>query len=268
MCIHGCGLGLRDNFIDEIENYQGEIDFLEVAPENLMHMDKKEAKRFARICEKFSVVAHGLSLSLGDVETLNLKHLKRLKKFLDRYGIEEYSEHLSFTSLDGVQSYELLPLPMTEPMVEGIVKKIGRVEEILERPLIIENPTYYTCLPSTMEESAFIMAILDRSGAKLLLDLNNLFVNSFNHGFNAKDFIDAIDLDSVAYCHIAGHMVYDDDLLIDTHGMAVKDVVWDLMRYTMEKKRLPIMLERDNNIPPLTELIKEYQTMQGIYHAA
>ncbi|RUM45024.1 MAG: hypothetical protein DSY46_04085 [Hydrogenimonas sp.] len=268
MCIDGCGLGLRDNFIDEIENYQGEIDFLEVAPENLMHMDKKEAKRFARICEKFSVVAHGLSLSLGDVETLNIKHLKRLKKFLDRYGIEEYSEHLSFTSLDGVQSYELLPLPMTEPMVEGIVKKIGRVEEILERPLIIENPTYYTCLPSTMEESAFIMAILDRSGAKLLLDLNNLFVNSFNHGFNAKDFIDAIDLDCVAYCHIAGHMVYDDDLLIDTHGMAVKDVVWDLMRYTMEKKRLPIMLERDNNIPPLTELIKEYQTMQGIYHAA
>ena len=266
MLIDGCGLGLRDSFINEIEEYQDSIDFLEIVPENLMHMNKKEAKRFNRICEKFPVIAHGLSLSLGDVKHLDLKHLKRLRKFLDKYGIDDYSEHLSFTSIDGVQSFELLPLPMTEAMVEGVVEKIKIVEETLGRELIIENPTYYTVLASTMEESEFIAEILKRSGAKLLLDINNVFVNSFNHGFDAEAFIDEIDFEKVAYCHIAGHMDYRNDILIDTHGMPVKEEVWNLMRYVLAKKRVPIMLERDNNIPPLAELMKEYEKMQGIYN--
>ena len=266
MLMDGCGLGLRESFIDEIDEYQESIDFLEIVPENLMHMNKKEAKRFEQICEKFLVIAHGLSLSLGDVKHLDTKHLKRLKKFLDRYDIEDYSEHLSFTSLDGVQSFELLPLPMTEDMVDSVVDKIKIVEEILERSLIIENPTYYTVLASTMEESEFITEILERSGAKLLLDINNVFVNSFNHGFDAKAFIDEIDFTKVAYCHIAGHMDYRNDLLIDTHGMPVKKEVWNLMRYVLSKKRAPVMLERDNNIPPLAELMKEYDKMQGIYN--
>ncbi|BDY12450.1 DUF692 domain-containing protein [Hydrogenimonas cancrithermarum] len=268
MMVEGCGLGLRDDFIDEIPSYAKRIDFLEVVPENMMHLNRKEAKRFERICEAFPVVAHGLSLSLGDVGSLDLIHLGRLKKFLERYGIEHYSEHLSFTSLDGVQSYELLPLPMTETMADAVTEKIARIEEILERPLIIENPTYYTVLESTMDETAFIGAILERSGAKLLLDINNVFVNGFNHRFDAKAFIDAIDLERVAYCHIAGHLEYRDDLFIDTHGMPVKEEVWDLMAYVMAKKRLPVMLERDNNVPPLETLMKEFERMREIHHAA
>lgn len=268
MTPQGCGLGLREPFVDTIDRYVDRIDFLEIVPENMMHMNRKEAKRFEKICDHFPMIAHGLSLSLGDTEHLDRDHLKKLKKFLDRYGIETYSEHLSFTSLDGVQSYELLPLPMTEGMVEAVTAKIARIEEILERPLVIENPTYYTVLESTMEESQFIGEILKRSGAKLLLDINNVYVNAFNHGFEAKAFIDALDLDRVAYCHIAGHLECRNDLFIDTHGMPVKEAVWDLMAYVMAKKRLPVMLERDNNIPPLKKLMKEFDRMKEIYDAA
>ncbi|WP_353662061.1 DUF692 domain-containing protein [Hydrogenimonas sp. SS33] len=268
MIPQGCGLGLREPFFKTIGRYEGRIDFLEIVPENMMHMNEKEAKRFAQIRERFPVIAHGLSLSLGDTVHLDVAHLKRLKSFLDRYGIETYSEHLSFTSLNGVQSYELLPLPMTEGMVKAVTEKIAKIEEILARPLVIENPTYYTVLPSTMEESDFIGEILERSGAKLLLDINNVYVNAFNHGFDARAFIDALDLERVAYCHVAGHLEYREDLFIDTHGMPVKEAVWDLMAYVMAKKRLPVMLERDNNIPPLDELMKEFDRMKEIRDAA
>ncbi|WP_456392726.1 DUF692 domain-containing protein [Nitratifractor sp.] len=264
MKIHGCGLGFRDSFFDTIFDYENRIDFIEVVPENHMHADKSERKALKRICETFPTVAHGLSLSLGAVGELEREHLYELKKFLDRYKIEIYSEHLSFTSLEGVQSYELLPLPMTEEMVKAVVKKIEIIQEILERPLIIENPTYYTVLSSTMEEPEFISAILEESGARLLLDINNVYVNSFNHNFNPYRFIDALDLDHVAYCHIAGHLEYRDDLFIDTHGMPVKEEVWQLMRYLRKKKLLPVLLERDNNIPPLADLMMEFERMRRI----
>ena len=264
MKLHGCGLGLRESFFDTILDYRDRIDFIEVVPENHMHADREERKALRRICEAFPTVAHGLSLSLGAVGDLDTGHLKALKKFLDAYGIEVYSEHLSFTSLDGVQSYELLPLPMTEGMVEAVVEKIRIIQEIIERPLIIENPTYYTVLESTMDEPEFIGRILEASGAKLLLDINNVYVNGFNHHFNPYRFIDALDPERVAYCHIAGHLEYRDDLFIDTHGMPVKEEVWQLMRYLRRKKPLPVLLERDNNIPPLAELMEEFDTMRRI----
>ncbi|WP_201352744.1 DUF692 domain-containing protein [Hydrogenimonas urashimensis] len=261
----GCGLGLRDTFADEIVKYADVIDFLEVVPENAMHMNRIEAKRFESIRERFEMVAHGLSLSLGDTIHLNEAHLARLKDFLDRYEIALYSEHLSFTSLDGVQSYELLPLPMTSEMVDGIVAKIDYVQEFLQRPLVIENPTYYTVLESTMEEAEFTVEILRRSGAKLLLDVNNVYVNAHNHRFNAEDFLDRLPISEVAYCHVAGHLEYRDDLFIDTHGTPVKTEVWDLLRQVMARKRVPVMLERDHNIPPLDALMKEFATMKEIH---
>ncbi|WP_300367772.1 DUF692 domain-containing protein [Hydrogenimonas sp.] len=263
--IEGCGLGLRESFADEIVSVADRIDFLEIVPENLMHMNRRERKRFERIRDRFPVIAHGLSLSLGDTSNIDIDHLHRLKDFLDAWDIDVYSEHLSFTSFDGVQSYELLPLPMTDTMVDAVVAKIDRVQEILGRPLIIENPTYYTVLESTMDEPAFIGEILKRSGAKLLLDINNLFVNGHNHRFDVMAFLDAVDMERVAYCHVAGHLEYRDDLFIDTHGMPVKEEVWDLMRQVMAKKALPVLLERDNNIPPLKELMEEFETMKAIY---
>lgn len=268
MSLKGCGLGLRDAFIDEIGDYADTIDFLEVVPENMLHMNRAERERFEKVRTEFDVIAHGLSLSLGDTTHLDESHLKRLKAFLDRYDIVHYSEHLSFTSLDGVQSYELLPLPMTPEMVDGIVAKIDNVQEFLERPIVIENPTYYTVLESTMEESEFIVEILRRSGAKLLLDINNVFVNAHNHRFDAELFLEKIPLSRVAYCHVAGHLEYRDDLFIDTHGMPIKKDVWELMRRMLSRKKLPVMLERDNNIPPLSELMEEFATMKEIYDAA
>ena len=266
--IDGCGLGLREAFADEIVSYRDRIDFLEVVPENHMHMNRPERERFTRIRESFEMVAHGLSLSLGDVEHLDEEHLAALKAFLDEWGIGHYSEHLSFTSLDGVQSHELLPLPMTPAMVEAIVAKIDYVQEFLERPLVIENPTYYTVLQSTMEESEFIVEILRRSGARLLLDINNVYVNAHNHGFDAERFLERIPLSLVAYCHVAGHLEYRDDLFVDTHGMPVKEEVWRLLEETMRRKKVPVLLERDNNIPPIGTLMEEFDTMKAIYDAA
>ncbi len=266
--IDGCGLGLREAFADEIVSYGDRIDFLEVVPENHMHMNRPERERFARIRGSFEMVAHGLSLSLGDAVQLDEDHLSALKAFLDDWGIEHYSEHLSFTSLNGVQSHELLPLPMTPGMVEAIVAKIDYVQEFLERPLVIENPTYYTVLESTMEESEFIIEILRRSGAGLLLDINNLFVNAHNHGFDASKFLQRIPMERVAYCHVAGHLEYRDDLFVDTHGMPVKEEVWSLLEETMMRKKVPVLLERDNNIPPIETLMEEFDTMRAIRDAA
>lgn len=262
--IQGSGLGLREAFFDEIIDYRDEIDFLEIVPENSMHLNFRQAKQFEEIVQTFPTVAHGLSLSLGDPYGLNTEHIKTLKNFLDRYGIATYSEHLSFTSLDGRQTYELLPLPMTQAVVQMVVDKIAQLQEILQRTLVIENPTYYTALESTMDESDFINAILKKSGAKLLLDINNVFVNGHNHGFDPQVFIDKLDLKRVAYCHIAGHMEYRENLFIDTHGMPVKEEVWRLMRRVVSRKTLPVLLERDNNIPPLAILMDEFRMMRQI----
>ncbi len=261
-------MGLRDAFVDEVIDYADSIDFLEVVPENWMTMGTVEKERFRRLRETFPMVAHGLSLSIGDPNGLDVGHLKRLRAFLDRWEIETYSEHLSFTSLAGEQSHELLPLPMTEKMVDIVVEKIERVQSLLQRPLVLENPTYYLVPESTMSEIDFIGDILSRSDATLLLDINNLFVNGFNHGFDPIEFLDALDMNRVAYCHVAGHLEYREDLYIDTHGAPVKEEVWDLLADSLRRRRVPVLLERDNNIPPMEVLMAEFQTMREVVRRA
>jgi uncharacterized protein (UPF0276 family) len=263
--IHGCGLGLREEFIFEINNHTIKPSWLEITPENWMHTPKKYQKTFDKLAEDFKFVCHGLSLSIGSYEDLNMKFLKLLKEFLDRYNIEHYSEHLSFTSLNGIQSYELLPLPMNKKEVDKIKQKVQIVQDYLKRELILENATYYYVPSSTMSEIEFINEIFDKTGAKMLLDINNVFVNSHNHNFNPYKYVDDIDFSKVAYYHVAGHLEYKKNLWIDTHGMPVKDDVWELSKYVLKKKKAPILLERDNNIPRYKNMIKEYNKMEKIY---
>lgn len=265
--IYGCGLGLREEFIFDVPKKDEQIDFFEVAPENWISTPKKYQKVFERIVQDYPIMCHGLSLSIGSYEPVDTRFLKQVKDFLDRYEIKNYSEHLSFSSLEGLQTYELLPLPMNPKEVQNICDKIDFVQNYLKRELILENATYYFVPESTMSEIDFINDVFKKSGAKMLLDINNVFVNSFNHKFDPYKYIDGLDLSTVFYYHVAGHLEYKEDLWIDTHGTAVKDDVWDLTKYTLSKHKAPIMLERDNNIPPLKILKKEIKKLRGIYDA-
>jgi uncharacterized protein (UPF0276 family) len=263
--LKGCGLGLRSDFLLDVSSSDFQPDWWEVTPENWMHMPKLYEKAFEEAVFSRPTVAHGLSLSIGSVDKLNKKFVKQMKKFLDRYEIEYYSEHLSFSSFDGKQSYELLPIPMTKKMIELVSDKVKEVEDIIQRNLILENATYYYVPYAEMREVDFINEVLEKSGAKMLLDVNNVFVNSVNHTFKAKKFIDEIDKSKIAYMHMAGHYFDEEaNMRIDSHGMPICSGVWKLLDYTLRQIDAPVMIERDNNIPPLDVLEEEYIKMSDI----
>ena len=266
MIPYSCGLGLRTEFMHDVYANDFKPSWFEITPENWMYMHAKHRKIFERIVSDFEIVAHGLSLSIGSNTPLDKKFLTDLKSFLDEYEIEYYSEHLSFCSLDNKQMYELLPLPMTENMVNYICDRVDVVQNILGRSIALENASYYYVPYAEMEETDFINEVIKRSGAKLLLDVNNVFVNSHNHKFDPKAFLDKIDYENIAYMHMAGHMEVGEELFIDTQGEKVKDAVWDLLEYVKEGGvDKPLLLERDNDVPDYASMMQEYKYMQKIY---
>jgi len=263
--LSGCGIGLRSEFIDQLLTHPKKPSWLEVTPENWIATPPTLKKTFESIARDFPLAAHGLSLSIGSNTPIDYAHLDTIKTFLDRYEIDVYSEHLSYCSLDHQQLYELLPLPMTEAMVSYLSDRIHAVQDFLKRPLILENPSYYHPPYAEMKESDFISEVITRSGCKLLLDLNNVYVNAHNFKFNPKAFIDALPLKSIAYMHIAGHLEYRQDLFIDTHGEAIKQEVFELFTYVRTKGvHAPILLERDTQIPPYDLLLEEYWHLEEI----
>jgi len=263
---YNCGLGLRSEFIQEVEKNDFKPSWFEVTPENWLSINIKHRQAFEKIVSEYDIAAHGLSLSIGSNTPLDMQHLKNIKTFLDDYEIRYYSEHLSFCSLDDKQLYELLPLPMTNDMVNYLVDRIDAVQNFLGRSLILENASYYYMPYAEMNEADFINEVMQKSGAKLLLDINNVYVNSHNHHFNPKKFLDDIDYKHISYMHIAGHLEVSDELYIDTHGEDVKDEVWDLLSYVKEGGvDKPILLERDNDVPNYKSMLQEYKKMQAIY---
>lgn len=261
-----CGLGLRSEFIHEVYEHHFKPSWFEVTPENWMSMHIKNRKVFERIVSDFEIVAHGLSLSIGSNTPLDKNYLQQLKTFLDDYEIEHYSEHLSFCSLDNKQLYELLPLPMTQNMVNYVCDRVDEVQNFLGRSIALENASYYYVPYAEMDESDFINEIVQKSGCHLLLDVNNVYVNAHNHKFDAKAFLDKIDYSKIAYMHVAGHLEVSDELYIDTHGEDVKDEVWDLLSYVKDAGvDKPLLLERDNDVPNYTKMLAEYRYMQKIY---
>jgi uncharacterized protein (UPF0276 family) len=263
--IHGCGLGLRREFLAEFSDLQKKPDWIEVTPENWIFTPHRYREDFEQIMASIPVVAHGVSLSIGSPEAIDKSFLADIKTFLDRYNIEHYSEHLSFSTLGGIQTYELLPLPMTRAMVIHIGDKIKQVQDFLQRPLILENASYYLVPYSEMAEVDFINEIVQYADTTVLLDVNNVYVNAMNHGFDADKYIAQIPPSRVAYMHMAGHFEYPDEaLLLDTHGEAISKKVWKLLERTLKKIDRPVMIERDNNIPPLKELMEEYKKLSKI----
>ncbi len=266
--INGVGLGLKRELMPQIQAAFGQelianINFVEIAPENWIDVGGKAARQLDWFVERYPIVCHGLCLSLGGLAPLNTVFLQQVKKFLHQYGIPIYTEHLSY-STDGYNGqqgylYDLLPIPFTEEAVHYVAKRIRQTQDILGQRIAVENASFYVQAPvSTMDELSFIKAVLAEADCLLHLDINNIYVNSVNFGFDAHEFLRGIPGNRIVYAHVAGHYQHAPDLLVDTHGEDVIDPVWALLEEAYQLfGTFPTLLERDNNIPPLNLLMNE-----------
>ena len=260
----GVGLGLRREFINTFLSAETHPDFIEIAPENWMGFGGRHAKLLAQCVEKAPLLCHGLSLSIGGPHPLNIEFIKQVKTFLQQYQVPIYSEHLSYTH-DGGYLYDLLPIPMTEAAVKYVAERILRVQDILGQRLVIENVSTYLMPNAEMTEAEFVREVIEQADCELLLDVNNVYVNSMNHGSDGYAFIQAMPKERIRYLHIAGHEQISENLLIDTHGAEICDPVWELLQYTYQVCGVkPTLLERDFNIPSWQQLQYELATIKKI----
>lgn len=269
--IAAAGIGFRRDLADLIIDSKGHtpFGFVELAPENWMQVGGKWGRKLRRLAELYPITCHGLSLSIGSPEELDYEFLKNIKKFLSDFSVKIFSEHLSYCKCDNAHLYELLPLPFTADAVRHVALRISQVQDFLERKICIENVSYYTAVAPEMSELEFLKAILTEADCNLLLDVNNVYVNAFNHGYNARDFIAALPLERVGYIHMAGHEQRTPDLIIDTHGEAIVDPVFDLFAWTIKKMQpVPVLLERDFNFPEFEALLDEGRRLVSIMDAA
>ncbi len=257
------GLGLRRALLGALQDApEGAFDFLECAPDNWIGVGGKLGAAFERLAAHYPISCHGLSLSLGGTAPLDRTFLARVRRFLDQHRVALYSEHLSYCSDDG-QLYDLLPLPFTDEAVRHVAARIRQVQDALGRRIAVENISYYaTHAPvgdvAALREADFVNAVLVQADCDLLLDVNNVYVNGINHGYDPRAYIAAMPTARIASYHVAGHYDEAEDLKVDTHGAAVKDSVWSLLgeAYRLHGVR-PTLLERDFNFPPLHVLADE-----------
>lgn len=263
--VSGAGLGLRRGLIDELmDDPPVDVDFMEVAPENWINVGGKLAEKFRFFTERYPFILHGLSLSIGSPAPLNESLLLAIRAFMDEHEIQSYSEHLSYSSDDG-QLYDLMPIPFTEDAILYVADRIRRAQDILGRRMAIENVSYYTPVDSSLNEAEFVRAVLEEADCDLLLDINNIVVNSINHRYDAKEFMLAMPGERIRYFHIAGHYVEAEDLRVDTHGQAISDGAWELLAQAYERfGPVPTLLERDFNFPPIVELLAEVRHIKTL----
>ena len=259
------GLGLRRGLMKDLQAAPpGAFDFLEVAPENWIGIGGAHGAAFRALAERYPLSCHGLSLSLGGPAPLDVGFLQQVRVFLDHHKVPLYSEHLSYCSDDG-HLYDLLPLPFTEEAVHHVAARIRQAQDILGRRLAVENVSYYAAPQQDMDELTFTNAVLLEADCDLLLDVNNVYVNSINHGFDPQAFLAGIDAGRVVAMHVAGHFDESDTLKIDTHGASVKPVVWSLLAEAYARFGVqPTLLERDFNFPAFSELVTELQIIRRL----
>lgn len=266
LAINGAGLGLRRELLPALELGIPEvINFFEVSPENWMEIGGRLGKIFRGYTEQHTFVAHGLSLSLGSPAPLDIVFLQRLKAFLDEHQFVLYTEHLSFCS-DEAHLYDLYPIPFTEEAVRYVAQRIRLAQDILERPIALENASYYATPPlAEMDELTFIKEVLTEADCPFHLDVNNIYVNSLNHGYDATAFLKGLSGEHVVYGHVAGHDLDNSGMIIDTHGQAACDPVWQLLDLAYQTFGVfPTLLERDFNIPPLADLVVEVEQIASL----
>ena len=263
--IQGAGLGLRRPHLAALlEAIPAEIDFMEVAPENWLGAGGRLGDAFSRIASRVPLVCHGLLLNLGGPDALDRQHVQEIGGFLDRHQVHYYGDHLSFCGESGLL-YELLPMPFTEDAARHLAARVREVQDLLGRRITVENPSFYCALMQDISELEFINLVLEESDCLLLFDVNNVYVNSINHHYDAEAFIRGLPGERIAYAHIAGHLRTETGLLIDTHGERVADPVWELLTYAYQVHGVfPTLLERDENIPDLDAVLEEVRLVRKL----
>jgi uncharacterized protein (UPF0276 family) len=267
MQLRGVGLGLRSALVENIiERPPPELSFLEVAPENYMRRGGLYLASLNACAQRWPIVTHGLTMSLGGVDPLPAEYLATLASFVRRVSTPWHSDHLCFTVAGGVVTHELLPLPFTAEAVEHVAVRVMRAQDALGIPMAVENISYYAHPGAPeMDEADFAAAVVARAGCSLLLDVNNVYVNAQNHGFDAQAMIAKMPLDKVLQIHVAGHDTSDPSLVLDTHAEAVRDEVYDLLAFTLRRTgNVPVLLERDDNFPSWDELCAELAKLDAI----
>ena len=267
--VSGAGLGLRRPLAGKLKDVApGEIDFMEVAPENWIHVGGAMGKKLRYFTERYPFLIHGLSLSIGSPAPLDEQLVRDIKDFMAEHNIRLYSEHLSYCGDDG-HLYDLMPIPFTEDAVHYVAERVRRVQDILEQRIALENVSYYSPTDTSMTEVEFLLAVLEEADCDLMLDINNIVVNSINHGYDRHEFLRQMPAERIRYFHQAGHYVEAPDLRIDTHGAEVDEQSWQLLQEAYEIfGPVPTLLERDFNFPPVEELLAEVRRIRDLQNAA
>jgi uncharacterized protein (UPF0276 family) len=265
----GAGLGLRRTLLGPLlSTDQGAVDFLEVAPENWIGVGGRYGRQFHQVAERYPVVLHGLSLDIGGPDPLDTELVQSVRALMDEIDVPLYSEHLTYCAAEG-HLYDLLPIPFTAEAVHYVAQRVREVQDIIGAPIALENASYYAQPHRDLSEAEFITAVVQESGCDLLLDVNNIYVNSINHGYDPLAFLESLPLERARYIHIAGHFDEAEDLKVDTHGADVIDPVWELLAQAYQRAGvLPTLLERDFNIPPLASLLEEVDRVRSLQAAA
>lgn len=261
----GFGLGLRTDHYQYVLEHQPQIDWFEVNSENFLVAGGKPRYYLNAIRDRYAIVMHGVSLSIGSADPIDQNYLREIKALADEVQPAWVSDHLCWTSFNGINSHDLLPLPYNEEAIRHVAARVRFVQDFLNRQILLENvSSYLTYTVSEMEEWEFLNEIAERADCKILLDINNIFVSARNHGFSPDRYVEAIAPSRVQQFHLAGHSDYG-EYVIDTHDHDVPDPVWELYRRALRRfGPVSTLIERDDNIPPFPELQAELETAKRI----
>lgn len=270
--VEGVGLGLRHDLAKELlDAAPAEVRWLEIHPENYVARGGGFAMNLERALERYRVLPHGLTLCFGTTSRFDPAYVASLAGLLDRIDAPFYSDHLCFAGVDGQFLHDLLPLPFTRESVDVAASRVRELRDALARPVAIENVSYYAdpAPRGGWDEPDFLLEVLDAADCALLLDVNNVYVNSINHGFDPRAYIDRIPPERVVQMHVAGHYTRKDGIRIDTHGEPICEGVYELLDHALRHiGPTPVLLERDQNFPPLDELLAEVRRLGAIYERA
>lgn len=261
----GYGLGLRKEHYETILNERPNVDWFEIVSENYMVDGGKPIDYLTRIREHYPMVMHGVSMSIGSTEPLNFDYLKQLKNLIKRVQPEWISDHLCWTGVNGLNLHDLMPLPYTEEAIQHVADRVSQVQDYLGQQILLENvSSYVSYSDSTMTEWEFFREVTERADCNMLLDINNIYVSAYNHNFDPYTYLTAMPSERVHQFHLAGH-THENNLIIDTHDHPISDPVFDLYAAAVEHfGRVSTMIERDDNIPPLPELLAELELVKKI----
>lgn len=268
--ISGIGIGLRRQHLGDLASSHRPIDFLEVLPENWLYYGGQRRRQLDACVDRFPCVSHSVSLSIGGTDPLDHRLLDAIALFCERADAPFFSDHLSYSTVQGQPVHDLLPLPFSRDVACHVAERVAQAQAHVGRPLLLENATYYLPMPGAdLNEAEFICAVLHAAGCGMLLDINNVYVNSRNHGYDPFSFIDQLPLERVHQLHLAGH-TQRDAVIIDTHIGPIVDPVWALYRYTLRRagRLIPTLIEWDQDIPALDVLLDEVDRARASAHRA